>query len=405
MNEPCWLQNESRYEEATNDGGMEWSGDHITSWYSETFKMGKVLQDLHDGGEEFSSGRLPLCRSCFDRTFNYVNKTWRRCQGDAYELQKFLQNLHEILPRVEQKMNRSDEESTEKDKHNEDNKEEDGIDQETLERCNAIDAKEHEKLNRELDFLQKHVTFIKEKQQWVQSEIQQELIKIRDLEYQELQEISDLEDLNYTLFSMMAENDYLEYLLSKPRLSPLVTISSSPITISPTNKNIVYIVNNSRLSFDCCPEENLNWQEINSAWTSLVMGMKAVENILLKESRHNRKVMEIADAIPRYKVKPMRAVSIIHGGNSTDKAYALRGYGKAIENKGYLRAILAFAIYVKQICQISQDVVGTKHPLRDAPVEKMFESIARGGPSKVSTVHMQSVVFAIVKCAKLFQIR
>ena len=121
--------------------------------------------------------------------------------------------------------------------------------------------------------MKKHIATTKERQNYLNSGIQEELIKIRDLQFQEQQDISEHEDSNYMLYSMMGETDFLEYLLSKPRFSPLVTITS-------TNRNIVYNVNNSRLSFDCHPDENLNWREINSAWSILVMGMKAVENLL-----------------------------------------------------------------------------------------------------------------------------
>ena len=460
-NESYWLKNESQYDAPTTES-MEWSSDNITSWYSETFNMGIVLQDLRDGALEFSAGELPLCRSCFDRTFNYVQKAWRRCQSDAREVQIFVKNLpskfpppsstdesakvdqgdasvdadqptlddiyiadeqqledvKEVLRKCESEVlevqkhledllskclqpsspvAESTDESvkadrgskSESDKQDTDEKEGDA-NQQTLDDSDIPDEQVLEELHKELDFLKGYIVIAKDKQNWLNAEIQQELIKIRDLEFQGLQDVSDHEDLNYTLCSIMGESDYLEYLLSRPRLSPLVTISS-------TKRNFVYHVNNSRLSFDCCSEENLNWPEINSAWSILVMGMKAVESLLKAYCNKN-----LDSTVLSYQLKPLRCASLIHGKGIS---HVLKGYGNAIKNKGYLRAILAFAIYMKQICKICEDVIGPEYPLQNAPVEIMFASIISEEKSNITSIHMQSVVVAIVKCAKLFQIR
>ena len=105
-----------------------------------------------------------------------------------------------------------------------------------------------------------------------------------------------------------------------------------------------------------------------------------------------------------YQLKPLRCASIIQGHGIS---HVLKGYGNAIQNKGYLRAILAFAIYMKQICEISEDIIGLKYPLQNAPVETMFASVVNKEirSTNISSIHMQSVVVAIVKCAKLFQKR
>ena len=488
-NESCWLKDESQYEAPSIDS-MEWSNFNVTPWYRETFRMAIVLEDLSEKATLFSAGKLPLCRSCFDRTFNYVQKARSRCQSDAQAVQKFLKDLPKkfaapvppsptTVEETSDKSGSGDERPT-RDVNGDDgsqrvqfgsytlNKQQldqliefcsetdgnddkeisdrlteqqleelygamdafklhvestieelqsspefameeaikengsededlrrflDGIEvnQEDLDEKYPVNEQELEEMHKEIEYLQEHMASIKERQGWVRSDIDEELIKIRDLEFQEMHDVSGHEDLNHTLFSMMAESDYLYYLLSKPRFSPLVTISS-------TNRNFVYIVNNSRLSFDCCPEENLNWPEINSAWSILLMGMKAVEN-LLRTSYHKK----MDGAAFLYNLKPMRGVSIIRGKGIS---HLLEGYGEAIENKAYLRAILAFAIYMKQICKISEGIIGPENSLKCAPVEMMFESIVRKGRGyNITKAHMQSVVVAIIKCAKLFQKR
>lgn len=132
---------------------------------------------------------------------------------------------------------------------------------------------------------------------------------------------------------------------------------------------------------------NLNWAEINSAWSNIALITKIIQND-----------MKVCDSKLKFAVMPMHSHCIVHGNN---KAYVLEGFGKAVENKDYVRAILAFAIYVKEICSFSNCVVHRGYPLGAAPVERMF-NVALGSHS-LSEMHMDAVVRDIVLSIRMFE--
>ena len=331
---------------------------------SEAFRSAQAIRALHMRGWKNS---LCLCKLCVGKTFDEIHRVKRGIQVEAYDLQGFQKRLRDFFPT---------------ERGEEDGKGNYAEDEDIIRQCNDMDEKGLGELTIQFARLQTHLSSIREKRRWVLSETEQELQTIRDLEHQKEEETAVLERYNEMLYSMSAEAKYLTFLLSPPRYAPLCLISSS-------GKRNVFFINSSRLSFDCIPDQNLNWCEINSAWSILSLAMKIAQNS-----------SNIANRSLTFSIKPLRGVTIVYGNG---KAYVLQGYGDtAMANKNYVRAVLALAIYVKEVCTLSKAPFCSDHFLSSAPVEKMFRQVL-SGYSTITEVHMNAVVLAIVRCCRLFQ--
>eukprot|EP01041_Mallomonas_annulata_P009167 gene9167-18998_t len=157
-------------------------------------------------------------------------------------------------------------------------------------------AKKHESIESEIEVLNKEFDKLKILSQDLDSELYDMLLNTTEIDNEISDELKQINQINYFLSQNMEDlnsniflHNNMQYeiqLLSQHNSFPLFNFkTSSSCTIYPIsysiqdNINNLFEINGFRISFLPIPSKNLNWIEINAAWSCLSLALKATFNI------------------------------------------------------------------------------------------------------------------------------